>query len=68
MFDVFNERVKRFTIWDIKLVGWYGIFLGLIIVKLLEPVWDIMKISIWWFIALAIIFAARPFYLIIFKK
>ena len=68
MFEYFHKRVKRLNMWDVKLITLYGIFIGLIIVKLLEPVWDIMKISIWWFIALAVIFVARPFYLIMLKK
>ena len=68
MIKRFNNNIKRLTIWDIKLITWYGIFIGLFIVKLLEPICGIMKISIWWFLVLAVIFVARPCYLIWFKK
>ncbi|MBL7147884.1 MAG: hypothetical protein ISS82_03600 [Nanoarchaeota archaeon] len=68
MFKIFNERIKRFSIWDIKLVSLSGLFIGLILVKLLEPIWKVTNINIWWFVLLVVIFIARPFYLIILKK
>ena len=61
----FNERVKRFTIFDIKLVQGIGIAVALILAKLIP---DIMKIDIWWFVALLVLCAARPIYLFFLKR
>ncbi len=61
----FNERVKRFNIFDIKLVQGIGIFVALILAKLIP---EIMDISIWWFVALLVICTIRPFYLFFIKE
>lgn len=61
----FNDRVKRFTIFDIKLVQGIGIAVALILVKLIPA---ILTISILWFVALLVLCAARPFYLFFLKR
>ena len=60
-----NERVKRLNIIDVKLAQGAAIFVGLVIVKLLP---QIMEISIWWFIILAVLFGLRPVYVFYLKN
>ncbi|MCK4338807.1 MAG: hypothetical protein KAW87_02305 [Candidatus Cloacimonetes bacterium] len=60
-----NERVRKLTIFDIKLVQGAAMFIMLIIVKLIP---QIMNISIWWFVALAILCGIRPVYVFFIKK
>ena len=60
-----NERVRKLTIFDIKLVQGAAMFVMLIIVKLIP---QIMNISIWWFVALAILCGIRPVYVFCIKK
>ncbi|MCD6102168.1 MAG: hypothetical protein J7J77_03855 [Candidatus Cloacimonetes bacterium] len=59
-----NKRVKKLTIFDIKLVQGAAMFIMLIIVKLIP---QIMDISIWWFVVLAILCGIRPMY-VFYKK
>jgi hypothetical protein len=65
LIDFFNERVKKLTIFDVKLVQISAMGVILIIVKLIPY---IMTINIWWFIALSVICAIRPMYAFYFKK
>ena len=60
-----DKRVKKFDIIDVKLAQGAAMFIALIIAKLIP---DIMDISIWWFAALLIICAAKPFYVFWFKE
>lgn len=60
-----NNRIKRFTIFDIKLIQGVAMCVMLIIVKLIP---QILTISVWWFVVLAIVFAIRPMYLMYFGK
>lgn len=60
-----NDRTKRFTVFDIKLVQGAAMCVILIVVKLIP---QIMTISVWWFVALAIVLAIRPLYLMYFSK
>ena len=60
-----NNRVKKFNIFDLKLAQLAGIFVVLILVKLIP---DIMKINIWWFIVLLVLSAIRPIYVFFIKK
>ncbi len=60
-----NDRIKKFTIFDIKLVQGAAMCVILIIVKLIP---QIMTIGIWWFVVLAIVFGIRPMYLMYFSK
>ena len=59
--DWANEGAKRFNNFiDLKLIVLMGVFLALIVVKLIPGV---MNLSIWWFVGLFVIFGARPLYL-----
>lgn len=60
-----NQRVKRFSFFDIKLVQGTTIFMILILVKLIP---QIMEINILWFIVLLVICVIKPFYVFFFKK
>ena len=65
LIEFFNNRIKRFNIFDIKLVQAAAIFFVLAIVKLFP---EIMEINIWCFIVLAVICAIRPMYLMFIKR
>lgn len=54
-----NRRVKNFNLVDIKLAQVTAMFWALIIAKLIP---DIMESSVWWFEAMLVISAIRPFY------
>ena len=60
-----NQRVKKFDLVDIKLAQMTAMFVGLIIAKLIP---EIMNVSIWWFVALLVLCAIRPFYVFWFVK
>lgn len=60
-----NDRAKRFTIFDIKLIQGAAMCVILIIVKLIP---QIMTISVWWFVAAVIVLALRPLYVMYFSK
>lgn len=64
LFVWMNNRINRFSIIDIKLVQGAAMCVMLIIVKLIP---QIMSISIWWFVLLAIVFAIRPMYVMYFR-
>jgi len=61
----FNNRVKRFTIFDIKLVQGSAMIVALIIAKFIPQLLDI---SLWWFVAALVIVSARPMYLMYAKS
>jgi hypothetical protein len=61
----FNNRVKRLTIFDLKLVQACAMLVALIVVKLIP---DIMTISIWWFVVLLVLCALRPIYVFFIRK
>ncbi len=52
-----NNRVKRFGVVDLKLSQLAASCLALVIVKLMP---QIMTLSIWWFVGLAVLFGFRP--------
>lgn len=60
-----NKRAKKLDIWDIKLAGLAGVAIGLVIAKLFP---SLMDLSVWWFVALYIIFIAKPFYVAWIRK
>lgn len=64
LFAWMNNRINRFSIIDIKLVQGAAMCVMLIIAKLIP---QIMTISIWWFVVLAIVFAIRPMYVMYFR-
>ena len=65
LIDNLNKRVKKLTIFDLKLAQWTAVFFGLIVVKFFP---QIMNISIWWFVVLGILSAIKPFYAFWVKK
>ncbi len=65
LWEEMDRRIKKFGIIDEKLAQGAAIFFALIIVKLIP---QIMDISIWWFIALAILCTAKPSCVFWFKK
>lgn len=60
-----TRRVRRFDIIDVKLAQGAAMFFVLIIAKLIP---QIMSINVWWFVALLVICAVKPFYVFWFKK
>ena len=62
--NFFNSGIKRFTIFDVKLAQAAAIFFVLIIVQLYPAILDINTV---WFVALTVLCAIRPCYLIFFK-
>ena len=63
--DYFNSRVRKMTIFDVKLVQGAAIFFALFIVKIFP---SILNINIWWFVALAVLFAIKPVWVFFIKK
>lgn len=61
----FNERVRRLTIWDVKLAQGCAMLLAVIIIKLIP---DILRVDMAWFIVLVIILAIRPMYAFFIKR
>ena len=59
-----NRKVKRFTIWDLKLAQIWTAAWILIFAKLVP---QIMQLSIWWFVLIMILCAPRLF-AVLFKK
>ncbi len=57
--DYWNRKVRTLTIVDLKLIQVGSMALILIFAKLVP---QIMSLSIWWFVAVAIICCARPLY------
>ena len=58
-FDYWNRKVRTLTIVDLKLIQVGSMALILILAKLIP---QIMSLSIWWFVAVAIICCVRPLY------
>jgi hypothetical protein len=65
LFEDLDRRVKKFDFIDVKLAQFAAVFFVLIIAKLIP---DIMNISIWWFVALLVLCAAKPFCVFWFKE
>ena len=61
----FNERVKTLSIFDLKLVQGAMMCFTIIIVNVFP---QILNIDIWWFVALFVLFIARPFYIFFIRK
>lgn len=60
-----NQRVKKLGIIDLKLAQGAAMFFALVIAKLIP---DIMDLSVWWFAALLVVCAIKPFYVFWFVK
>lgn len=65
MFEKWNERVKRLTIVDIKLIKWATFFATIIIVKLFP---QLLKIDYRVLILLVLACSIKPFYKFWIKK
>ena len=64
--DWAREGAKRINnIYDMKLVVFMGVCLGLIFVKLFPSV---INLSIWWYVVLFFLLGARPFYLFFVRR
>ena len=59
MIEYWNRKVKKFTIFDVKLAQGAAMAFVLIIVKFFP---EIMSLNIWWFVAFAAVCALRPVY------
>ena len=57
--DYWNQMVKKLTIWDLKLAQIWSAAWILILVKVFP---QILQLSIWWFVGLAVLCAPRLFY------
>jgi len=60
-----EERAKKLSLFDIQMVKTYGFIWGIIIVAIFP---QILKVNIWWFVALAILTGIKPSYVFFFKK
>ena len=63
--EIFNEKMKNLTWWDVSLVKWSCLFFTIILVKLFPA---LLKINYPTLIILTILAAARPLYMFWFKK
>jgi hypothetical protein len=54
-----NRQVRKFTFVDVKLIQFCGILMGIILAKFVP---SLLQLSIWWLLAMALIFAVRPVY------
>jgi hypothetical protein len=60
-----NQRAKRFSIIDLKLVQGVAMLFALIIARFIP---GILNIGIWWFIAALVICGIKPFCVFWFGK
>ena len=60
----FNQQVKEFSFLDVKLVQFCWAFLAVAVVKLVP---QMLQLSIWLFLAAAVVCAAKPAYVFLSK-
>ena len=65
MLEKLNEKARKMTYIDIKLIQLAVIVVAIILIKLFP---QLLKIDYWVLIVLLIIFAAKPFYRFWIKK
>ena len=65
LFQWANQRIKKFTIVDIKLIAIAGVAIGIILAKLAPSIYDI---NIWWFVLLGGVSLIRVYSVLFFKK
>jgi len=65
LFKWANDKVKKLTFIDIKLVALTGICIGLILAILIPA---IINISVWWYAIIGVLCLIRIYYIILFKK
>ena len=65
MFRWVNKKIKLFNWLDMKLLALIGVLLGLCL-----AIWfpKLTNINFWWFLAPAILFYFKLFYVMLFKK
>ena len=61
----FNQRLKLFTIFDIKLAQLAAMFVLIVLIKFIP---QIITLNIWWYVAGCILVAIRPLYVMFLKK
>ncbi len=64
MIEYFNGRVKKLTIFDVKLIQLTAMSLILIIAKFVP---QMLEISVWWYVGILIVAVIRPLYAFFFK-
>lgn len=62
---LYDEKTKSLGLFDIKLLQWAAVFVGLVVVKLLQPVLNIYSVNIWWFAGIAALLSIKPVYVIL---
>jgi len=63
-----NKNIKLLNFWDLGLIKWTTFFVALWLVAVWPAFTEwIQSINHWWFLAIAIILAARPAYKYWFK-
>ena len=60
-----DNLVKKMGWIDVKLVGFAGMLIGIILVKWIP---SILNINIWWFACITILCLAKVYYTLFFKK
>jgi len=60
-----DQRVRKLGIVEVKLAQGAAMFFVLIIAKLIP---QIMDINVWWFVALLVVCAMKPFYVFWIKQ
>jgi len=60
-----NQRARKLSVFDLKLVQGVAVFFALIIAKLIP---QIMDIDVWWFVGLGILCVMKPCYVFWFKR
>ncbi len=60
-----NQRVRKLSVFDLKLAQGAAMFFALIIAKLISQIIDI---DVWWFVGLGILCAIKPCYVFWFKR
>ena len=63
--DYWNDAVKKFTIWDVKLAQIWAAAWILVLVKIFP---QIVQISVWWFVLIAAVCGPRLFFVVFSKK
>jgi hypothetical protein len=64
-FGDLNQKVKKFSFFDIKMIQFTTLFAALILVKLVP---EILKVNIWWFVALLIVCLVKPLFVFFQKR
>ena len=63
-FGDLNQKVKKFSFFDIKMIQFTTLFGALILAKLVP---EILKVNIWWFVVLLVVCLIKPLF-VFFKK